>query len=444
MNQNSQKKLYIKTWGCQMNVYDSRRMADILSPLGYSQSDDPDDADMVILNTCHIREKATDKVFSDLGRIRDMKEEKAARGEKMLIAVAGCVAQAEGDYIMDRAKYVDMVFGPQTYHELPEMIIRATGERVVNTELTTVSKFDALPEEGLPQGVTAFLSIQEGCDKFCTFCVVPYTRGAEYSRPVQQVIDEARRLRDSGTKEITLLGQNVNAYHGIAPNGRPMGLADLIAAIAEVDGIERIRYMTSHPRDMDDALIDAHGSIPKLMPFLHLPVQHGADEILKTMNRKHTADHFRDIIARVRKACPGIGLSSDFIVGFPGETDKHFEELMQMVRDIGFTTSYSFKYSARPGTPAANMQNLVPDKVADERLKQLQTLLFDQHKKFNESFLGKTVEVLTDGKGNRPNQLHGRTAHNQAMHVTCDPALLGQTLRVKVDGATATALTGTL
>lgn len=442
MNQNSQKKLYIKTWGCQMNVYDSRRMADILSPLGYSQSDDPDDADMVILNTCHIREKATDKVFSDLGRIRDMKEEKAARGEKMLIAVAGCVAQAEGDYIMDRAKYVDMVFGPQTYHELPEMIIRATGERVVNTELTTVSKFDALPEEGLPQGVTAFLSIQEGCDKFCTFCVVPYTRGAEYSRPVQQVIDEARRLRDAGTKEITLLGQNVNAYHGIAPNGRPMGLADLIAAIAEVDGIERIRYMTSHPRDMDDALIDAHGSIPKLMPFLHLPVQHGADEILKTMNRKHTADHFRDIIARVRKACPGIGLSSDFIVGFPGETDKHFEELMQMVRDIGFTTSYSFKYSARPGTPAANMQNLVPDKVADERLKQLQTLLFDQHRQFNESFLGKTVEVLTDGKGNRPNQLHGRTAHNQAMHVTCDPALLGQTLRVKVDGATATALTG--
>lgn len=444
MSQNTQKKLYIKTWGCQMNVYDSRRMADILSPLGYSQSDNPDDADMVILNTCHIREKATDKVFSDLGRIRDMKEEKAARGEKMLIAVAGCVAQAEGDYIMDRAKYVDMVFGPQTYHELPEMIIRATGERVVNTELTTVSKFDALPEESLPQGVTAFLSIQEGCDKFCTFCVVPYTRGAEYSRPVQQVIDEARRLRDKGTKEITLLGQNVNAYHGIAPNGRPMGLADLIAAIAEVDGIERIRYMTSHPRDMDDALIDAHGSIPKLMPFLHLPVQHGADEILKTMNRKHTADHFRDIIARVRKACPGIGLSSDFIVGFPGETDKHFEELMQMVRDIGFTTSYSFKYSARPGTPAANMQNLVPDKVADERLKELQTLLFDQHKQFNESFVGKTVEVLTDGKGNRPNQLHGRTAHNQAMHVTCNPELLGQTLLVKVDGATATALTGTI
>ncbi len=442
MSGNAQKKLFIKTWGCQMNVYDSRRMADILAPLGYQQSETPDDADMVILNTCHIREKATEKVFSDLGRIRDLKAEKAERGEKMLIAVAGCVAQAEGDVIMDRAKYVDMVFGPQTYHELPEMIIRATGERVVNTELTTISKFDSLPQENIPQGVTAFLSIQEGCDKFCTFCVVPYTRGAEYSRPVQQVIDEARRLRDSGAKEITLLGQNVNAYHGTAPNGRTMGLAELIEAVAEVEGIERIRYMTSHPRDMDDALIDAHGSIPKLMPFLHLPVQHGSDEILKVMNRKHTADHFRDIIARVRKARPGIGLSSDFIVGFPGESDKHFEELLQLVRDIGFSTSYSFKYSARPGTPAANMQNLVPEKVMDERLQELQKLLFSQQQAFNEKFLGQTVEVLADGIGNRPHQLHGRTAHNQAMHVTCDTALLGQMLQVKVDGATSTALTG--
>ncbi len=442
MSGNAQKKLFIKTWGCQMNVYDSRRMADILSPLGYSQTETPDDADMVILNTCHIREKATEKVFSDLGRIREHKEAKAKKGEKMLIAVSGCVAQAEGDIIMDRAKYVDMVFGPQTYHELPEMIIRATGERVVNTELTTISKFDSLPQENTSQGVTAFLSIQEGCDKFCTFCVVPYTRGAEFSRPVQQVIDEARRLRDSGAKEITLLGQNVNAYHGMAPNGRTMGLAELIAAVAEVDGIERIRYMTSHPRDMEQDLLDAHGSIPKLMPFLHLPVQHGADEILKTMNRKHTADHFRDIIARLRKIRPDIGLSSDFIVGFPGESDKHFEELMQLVRDVKFTTSYSFKFSARPGTPAANMQNLVPDKVADERLQALQALLFSQHQEFNQSFIGKTVEVLADGIGNRPNQLHGRTAHNQAMHVTCDPALLGQMLKVKVDGGTATALTG--
>ena len=263
MAENAHKKLFIKTWGCQMNVYDSRRMADILAPLGYKQTDIADDADMVILNTCHIREKATEKVFSDLGRIREMKVEKAARGEKMLIAVAGCVAQAEGEVIMDRARYVDMVFGPQTYHELPEMIIRATGERVVNTEFPIISKFDSLPHEHVPQGVTAFLSIQEGCDKFCTFCVVPYTRGSEYSRPVQQIIDEARRLRDSGAKEITLLGQNVNAYHGTAPNGRTMGLAELIAAVAEVEGVERIRYMTSHPRDMDDALIDAHGSIPK-------------------------------------------------------------------------------------------------------------------------------------------------------------------------------------
>ena len=444
MTENAQKKLFIKTWGCQMNVYDSRRMADILAPLGYKQADTPDDADMVILNTCHIREKATEKVFSDLGRIREMKVEKAARGEKMLIAVAGCVAQAEGEVIMERARYVDMVFGPQTYHELPEMIIRATGERVINTEFPTISKFDLLPEASVAHGVTAFLSIQEGCDKFCTFCVVPYTRGAEYSRPVQQIIDEARRLRDSGAKEITLLGQNVNAYHGEAPNGRTMGLADLIAAVAEIEGIERIRYMTSHPRDMDDALIDAHGSIPKLMPFLHLPVQHGSDEILKVMNRKHTADHFRDIVARVRKVRPGIGLSSDFIVGFPGENDKHFEELMEMVRDIKFSASYSFKYSARPGTPAANMQNLVPDKVSDERLKRLQRLLMDQQEEFNKQWIGQTVEVLADGIGNRPNQLHGRTAHFQAMHVTCDTALLGQMIKVKVNGATGTALTGEL
>lgn len=442
MSGNAQKKLFIKTWGCQMNVYDSRRMADILSPLGYQQTDSAEDADMVILNTCHIREKATDKVFSDLGRIREMKDEKAARGEKMLVAVAGCVAQAEGDVIMDRAKYVDMVFGPQTYHELPEMIIRATGERVLNTDFPVVSKFDSLPQEHVPQGVTAFLSIQEGCDKFCTFCVVPYTRGSEYSRPVQQVINEARRLRDSGAREITLLGQNVNAYHGEAPNGRTMGLAALIAAVAEIDGIERIRYMTSHPRDMDQDLIDAHGSIAKLMPFLHLPVQHGSDEILKQMNRKHTADHFRDIIARVRKVRPDIGLSSDFIVGFPGETDKHFEELLQLVRDIGFSTSYSFKYSARPGTPAANMQNLVAEKIMDERLQELQKLLFSQHQAFNERYRDQTVEVLTDGIGNRPNQLHGRTAHNQAVHVTCDPALLGQMLQVKVTGASASALTG--
>lgn len=442
MSGNAQKKLFIKTWGCQMNVYDSRRMADILSPLGYKETDSAEDADMVILNTCHIREKATDKVFSDLGRIREMKIEKAARGETMLVAVAGCVAQAEGDVIMDRAKYVDMVFGPQTYHELPEMIIRATGERVLNTDFPVVSKFDSLPQEHVPQGVTAFLSIQEGCDKFCTFCVVPYTRGSEYSRPVQQVIDEARRLRDSGAREITLLGQNVNAYHGTAPNGHTMGLAELIAAVAEVEGIERIRYMTSHPRDMDQDLIDAHGSIPKLMPFLHLPVQHGADEILKQMNRKHTADHFRDIIARVRKARPDIGLSSDFIVGFPGESDRHFEELLQLVRDTGFSTSYSFKYSARPGTPAANMQNLVAEKIMDERLQELQKLLFSQHQAFNERYRGQTVEVLADGIGNRPNQLHGRTAHNQAVHVTCDPALLGQMLQVKVTGASASALTG--
>jgi tRNA-2-methylthio-N6-dimethylallyladenosine synthase len=439
------KKLYIKTWGCQMNVYDSNRMADILHPLGYRMTDAPDDADMVILNTCHIREKATDKVFSDLGRVRDHKEERKAQGKKTLIAVAGCVAQAEGELIMDRAPYVDMVFGPQTYHELPEMIIRATGERVISTELSTVSKFDHLPvDHAAHDSPSAFLSIQEGCDKFCTFCVVPYTRGAEYSRPVKDIIDEARTLRDRGVVEITLLGQNVNAYHGLAPNGRPMGLADLIAAVAEVDGIERIRYMTSHPRDMDDALIDAHGTIPQLMPYLHLPVQSGSDEILKLMNRKHTADHYRDIIARVRKVRPDIALSSDFIIGFPGETEAHFEETMQLVRDINYSSAYSFKYSARPGTPAANMQGLLPEKVKDERLQRLQTLLAEQGNAFNKRFIGMDVPVLFDRKAEHKGnmQMQGRAPWNQAVHLDYDPALFGKITSLRIRTTTAGSLTG--
>ncbi|MGZ9096707.1 MAG: tRNA (N6-isopentenyl adenosine(37)-C2)-methylthiotransferase MiaB [Micavibrio sp.] len=433
------KKLYIKTWGCQMNVYDSNRMADILHPLGYRMSETPDDADMVILNTCHIREKATEKVFSDLGRMRDHKETRKAEGKKTLIAVAGCVAQAEGDVILDRAPYVDMVFGPQTYHELPEMIIKATGERVINTDFPVESKFDSLPEDHATQtGPAAFVSIQEGCDKFCTFCVVPYTRGAEYSRPLDKIIDETKRLRDRGVVEIVLLGQNVNAYHG----GTGGGLGELIAAVADIDGIERIRYMTSHPRDMDDELIAAHGAIPQLMPFLHLPVQSGSDEILKTMNRKHTADHYRDIIARVRKARPDIALSSDFIVGFPGETEAHFEDTMQLIRDIGFTASYSFKYSARPGTPAANMQGLIPEKLKDDRVQRIQALLFEQHTAFNKASIGKVMDVLMDGYGRQDSQLHGRTPYNQAIHITTDPANFGQIMKVRVTNATATSLTG--
>jgi tRNA-2-methylthio-N6-dimethylallyladenosine synthase len=346
---------------------------------------------------------------------------------------------------MDRAPYVDMVFGPQTYHELPEMIIRATGERVISTDLSTDSKFDHLPEEHAAQeGASAFLSIQEGCDKFCTFCVVPYTRGAEYSRPVKDIIDEARRLRDRGVIEITLLGQNVNAYHGTAPNGRPMGLAELIAAVAEIEGIERIRYTTSHPRDMDDALIDAHGSIEKLMPYLHLPIQSGADEILKLMNRKHTADHYRDIIARVRKARPDIALSSDFIVGFPGETEAHFEETMQLVRDIGYASAYSFKYSARPGTPAANMQGLLPEKIKDDRLQRLQALIMEQSGTFNKKFIGMDVPVLFDRKAEHKGtmQMQGRSPWNQAVHLDYDPALFGKLVSLHITNATAGSLTG--
>ncbi|MBI2234742.1 MAG: tRNA (N6-isopentenyl adenosine(37)-C2)-methylthiotransferase MiaB [Micavibrio aeruginosavorus] len=439
MTASATKKLYIKTWGCQMNVYDSNRMADILHPLGYRAVDTPDDADMVILNTCHIREKATDKVFSDLGRMRDHKNIRKAKGKKTLIAVAGCVAQAEGDVILERAPYVDMVFGPQAYHELPEMIIRATGERVINTDLGTDSKFDSLPADHAAQdGPTAFLSIQEGCDKFCTFCVVPYTRGAEYSRPAEDILNEAKRLRDRGVVEITLLGQNVNAWHGDGADG----LGGLIARIADIDGIARIRYMTSHPRDMDDTLIDAHRDIRQLMPFLHLPVQSGSDEILKTMNRKHTADHYRDIIARVRKARPDIALSSDFIVGFPGETEKHFEETLQLIRDIGFTTSYSFKYSARPGTPAANMQGLIPEKVKDERVQRIQELLFAQHTAFNTACIGQTLDVLMDGYGRGESQLHGRTPYNQAIHITTDRANFGKILPVRITAATATSVSG--
>ena len=436
------KKLYIKTWGCQMNVYDSNRMADILHPLGYRTTETPDDADMVILNTCHIREKATEKVFSDLGRMRDHKEARKKQGKKTLIAVAGCVAQAEGDVILDRAPYVDMVFGPQTYHELPEMMIRATGERVISTDLSTDSKFDHLPDEYAAQeGASAFLSIQEGCDKFCTFCVVPYTRGAEYSRPFNKILDEAKKLRDRGVVEITLLGQNVNAWHGDGTTG---GLGELIAHVADIEGITRIRYMTSHPRDMDDGLIDAHGSIEKLMPYMHLPVQSGSDEILKLMNRKHTADHYRDIIARVRKARPDVALSSDFIVGFPGETEKHFEETLQLVSDIGYAAAYSFKYSARPGTPAANMQGLLPEKVKDERLQKLQNLLFAQGQSFNESFIGKTIPILFDRKTDGKNgpQMQGRSPWNQSVHTAFDAAFFSKIVNISVQTASASSLSG--
>lgn len=428
-----------------MNVYDSNRMTDILSSLGYKTVDAPDDADMLILNTCHIREKATDKVFSELGRLLPHKEKKAEKGEKMLIAVAGCVAQAEGDFILERAPYVDMVFGPQTYHELPEMVLKASGEeRVINTEFPTVSKFDHLPDEHTIEGASAFLSIQEGCDKFCTFCVVPYTRGGEYSRPAQDVVDEAKRLVEQGALEIMLLGQNVNAYHGTGPNGSTWGLADLVHKISEIDGLERIRYSTSHPRDMDDDLIAAH-ALPKMMPFLHLPVQSGSDRILEAMNRKHDADLYRDIIARLIKVRPDIAFSSDFIIGFPGETEEDFDASMQLARDTNFASCYSFKYSARPGTPAANLQAaLVSDKIASERLARFQDLINGQQAAFNKSCEGKTMPILFDRKGRKEGQLSGRSPYFQSVYVEGNERLIGNIIDVNITDAFERSLTGTI
>ena len=447
MSAKKDKKLYIKTWGCQMNVYDSHRMADILMPFGYKLSDEPDDADMVILNTCHIREKATDKVFSDLGRLRPLKDKKEEAGEQMVMAVAGCVAQAEGDFILDRAPYVDMVFGPQTYHELPEMMAKITGAygdaRVVNTEFPEESKFDALPEEHKSQGASAFLSIQEGCDKFCAFCVVPYTRGSEYSRTAQEIIDEAKWLVDNGTIEITLLGQNVNAFHGTGPDGSTWGLAKLIEEIAQIDGLERIRYTTSHPRDMDDDLIAVH-ALDKLQPFLHLPVQSGSDKILKAMNRKHTADFYREIIEKLRKARPDLAFSSDFIVGFPGESDQDFEDSMQLVRDVNYASCYSFAYSARPGTPAANMQNLIRDDIAKERLARLQGLINEQQREFNQKSVGLTMPILFDRKGKRAGQLVGRSPYNQSVFVEANERLLNTLNNVKISEGFDNSLTGTI
>jgi tRNA-2-methylthio-N6-dimethylallyladenosine synthase len=440
------KGVLIRTWGCQMNVYDSDRMADVLSPLGYRTVETPEEADLIILNTCHIREKATEKVFSDLGRLRAVKEARAGTGKRTAIAVAGCVAQAEGAEITRRAPYVDMVFGPQTYHQLPEMIAaveKGLGEtRIVNTDFEVDAKFDHLPEEGAAPGPSAFLSVQEGCDKFCTFCVVPYTRGAEYSRPVAQVLAEAQRLARGGARELTLLGQNVNAYHGTGPDGRDWGLARLLYALAEIEGIERLRYTTSHPRDMDDALIEAHGAIPALMPFLHLPVQSGSDRILAAMNRKHTADDYRRIIDRLRAARTDLALSSDFITGFPGETDKDFADTLRLVREVGYAQAYSFKYSPRPGTPAADETVQVAEAVKSERLAALQQLLNAQQDAFNRAMIGRSLPVLLDRKGRTASQLHGRSPYMQSVHVEAPERLFGQIVDIRIESAQPNSLTG--
>lgn len=445
-NHTAKKKLFVKTWGCQMNVYDSRRMSDVLRPLGYETVEGPEGADMVILNTCHIREKATDKVFSELGRLREHKQDKEKNGGQMILAVAGCVAQAEGDVITDRAKYVDMVIGPQVYHELPEMIAKITGaygrERIINTDFPTEEKFDRLQGENADQGPSGFLSIQEGCDKFCTFCVVPYTRGAEFSRNVAGILDEAKRLADMGTMDITLLGQNVNGFHGEGPDGKIWSLGRLLQALSDINGVKRLRYMTSHPRDVDDELIEAHRNLPKVMPFLHLPVQSGSDKILKVMNRKHTSDFYREIIAKFRDARPDMAFSSDFIVGFPGETDQDFEDTMQLVRDVNYAQCYSFKYSARPGTPAANMQNLVPEKVKSERLARLQELLIQQQRDFNQSCKDRILPVLLDGYKAETGMLHGRTEYNQLIYVQGSQEFYGKIQDVLITRGTPNTVIG--
>ncbi|MEH6629548.1 MAG: tRNA (N6-isopentenyl adenosine(37)-C2)-methylthiotransferase MiaB [Halopseudomonas aestusnigri] len=442
------KKLYIKTYGCQMNVYDTNRMTDVLAPLGYETIDSPETADMVILNTCHIREKASEKVFSELGQLRKLKVRRESQGDKMLIGVAGCVAQAEGEEILRRAKHVDMVFGPQTYHRLPEMVAKAlgntSGRGISDTDFPVESKFDFLPEESQAHGSSAFLSVQEGCDKFCTFCVVPYTRGAEFSRPVTAIVDEARRLVANGSREITLLGQNVNGFHGEGPDGKSWRLGRLLRELAEVDGIERLRYITSHPNDMDDELIQTHSDLSELMPYLHLPIQSGSDRILEMMNRKHTGDDYRRVIDKLRDACPELALSSDFIIGFPGETNQDFADTLRLVTDINYAQAYSFKYSPRPGTPAAGIDAQVPEDVKSTRLSMLQELLNAQQMAFNQSMVGKTLSVLIERKGREVGQLGGRSPYMQSVFVQAPERLMGQIVDVKIETAKPNSLTGSV
>jgi tRNA-2-methylthio-N6-dimethylallyladenosine synthase len=441
------KRLHVVTWGCQMNVYDSARMADVLSPLGYGPAHGPEDADMVILNTCHIRERAAEKLFSELGRLRLVKQARAEQGASTILAVAGCVAQAEGREILARAPYVDIVLGPQTYHRLPEMVAQASraAGAVIDTDFPAESKFDHLPDAAAPQtetGLTAFLTIQEGCDKFCSFCVVPYTRGAEASRPAASIIAEARRLVQAGAREITLLGQNVNAWHGEGPDNKPKTLGWLLHTLAEIPNLLRLRYTTSHPNDMDADLIAAHAEVPQVMPFLHLPVQSGSNRILAAMNRRHTAEHYLQLIEKLRKARPDLALSSDFIVGHPGETDADFEATMALIRKIKFSQAYSFKYSPRPGTPAAGAPAQIPEKEKDARLKTLQNLIRDQQAEFNQRCVGLTLPVLMTGTGRHDGQITGRSPYLQPVHLTGPKTLIGQEIPVFLQAAHTNSLSG--
>src|SRR4051794_23069575 len=436
------KRLFIKTYGCQMNVYDSERMADVLAPLGYAMTDTPEGADLVVLNTCHIREKATEKVYSELGKLKELREARLAEGgARMTIAVAGCVAQAEGEEIMRRQPAVDLVVGPQAYHQLPELIARshrARGERLA-ADFAADDKFDALAPTGRrANGVTAFLTVQEGCDKFCTFCVVPYTRGPEWSRSPETIEAEARELAAKGVREVTLLGQNVNAYAGEG------GLAGLARRLAAIEGLDRIRYTTSHPRDMDEALIAAHGEVEALMPYLHLPVQSGSDRILKAMNRAHTAESYVRLIEKIRAARPDIAISGDFIVGFPGERESDFEATLNLVREVNYATAFTFKYSRRPGTPAAAMPGQVDEAVKDERLARLNALLDEQARAFNAGQVGKVLPVLFERPGRHPGQLIGRSPYLQAVHATAPDRLIGQIVPVRIESAARMSLGGAL
>ncbi len=442
----AKRKVFIKTYGCQMNVYDSARMTDALATDGYEETSDLSEADLVLLNTCHIREKAAEKVYSQLGRLREMKQSRNERGREFIIGVTGCVAQAEGDEMLRREKAVDLVMGPQSYHRLPEALakVRQSG-KVVETDYALEDKFEHLPKQGRKsvqaRGVTAFLTVQEGCDKFCTFCVVPYTRGSEVSRPLARIIEEAQQLVEAGVREITLLGQNVNAWHGVDETGNEAGLGMLLEKLSEIEGLDRLRYTTSHPRDMDDGLIAAHSTNPKLMPYLHLPVQSGSDRILKAMNRKHTAEEYVALVKRIRAANPDLALSGDFIVGFPGETDEDFEDTMRLVEEVRYAQAFSFKYSPRPGTPGADMKNHVPEDVKSARLERLQALLIRQQREFARECVGREIDLLLEKPGRMEGQLVGRSPWLQSVIIDTkaskngDNIKIGDIIRVRITEA---------
>ena len=438
------KHYYIKTFGCQMNVYDSERIADILQTLGYREAPSPRDADLIIFNTCHIREKAAEKVFSDLGRINLIKEERREQGKETIIGVVGCVVQAEDEQIAKRAPFVDFATGPLTYHRIPEILAkinRKKGIPIIDTEFPAESKFDFLPQNSNSLSC-AFLAVQEGCNNFCTYCVVPYTRGAEYSRPIKEVVEEARRLVQNGALEINLLGQNVNSYHGEDSSGKERPLSYLLRELAKIDGLKRLRYTTSYPADMTDDLIECHRDLDKLMPYLHLPVQSGSDKILKAMNRRHTSSDYLKVIEKLHKANPAIGMSSDFIVGFPGETDEDFQATLDIVNQVKYIQAFSFKYSRRAGTPAALLKNQVEEKVKKERLDTLQNLLFSYQLKFNKDSVGKVMPVLFESRGRGRNQLFGRTPYMQNLHAELDKSCLNKIVNIKITEATTNSLIG--